>query len=112
MNLSDLLGGTVVTAEGDLLGEVSDVRLVQDGPLLAGIVQALRVDGVLVGRTSLAERLGFVHGGVQRPALLARLLRALSGQPRLVAWDDVDHWDQATRRLHLRAGAEPSVARP
>jgi hypothetical protein len=105
MNLSDLLGCAVVDADGTTLGEVSDVRLVQDGPLLAGITAALRVDALLIGRSSLAERLGYVHGGVTRPALLARALRAVAGRARLVEWESVDRWDRASKRLVLHPDA-------
>jgi PRC-barrel domain protein len=107
MRLSDLLGCDVFDASGTSLGRVSDVRLVQDGPLLAGITAAFRVDAIVFGRFSLAERLGYLHGGVDRPVVLAWLLRRVARRTHLLAWEAVDEWDEASRRVTLRPDVTP-----
>ena len=48
MKLSELLAATVIDADGQRVGPVRSVRLVQDGPLLGGTQAAMRVDAVMV----------------------------------------------------------------
>ena len=45
MRLTDLLGVEVIDQEGRSAGQVHDVRLVQDGPLVGGFGASLRVAG-------------------------------------------------------------------
>jgi hypothetical protein len=89
MLMSDLIGAYVVDADGQRLGKVTDVRLVQDGPYIEGFGNALRVDGLVVGRAGIADRLGYVRGGVRGPWLLRRLASALEGKAWLVPWTEV-----------------------
>ena len=93
MLMSDVVGREVVDGGGRKLGKVTDVRLVQDGPLVEGFGAALRVDAVVVGRGGLAERLGYVRGGVRGPWLLRALACALEGRAWIVAWDDLSPTD-------------------
>src|SRR5919112_4168286 len=103
MRLSDLLHARVYDAGGRDVGAVHDVRLVQDGPLQLPFGHAFRVDELVVGRGGLLLRLGFHHGGVERPAPLRAILRALAGRPYVVPWDDVAGWDGD--RVDLRVAA-------
>ena len=50
MRLADLIGSVVVDADGDQVGDVGDVWLVQDGPPV--------VTDILAGPGALARRLG------------------------------------------------------
>jgi hypothetical protein len=86
MLLSELLGVTVSTAEGEQLGHVHDVVLVQDGPMGANGRAGLRLHALAVGRRSFGARLGYVQGTVQGPWLLRRLL---TRRPRLVPWSAI-----------------------
>jgi hypothetical protein len=81
--LSDLLGVPVLTIEGDELGRVHDVVLVQDGPMGASGRAGLRLHAVAVGSRSLGSQLGYAQGTVQGPWLLRRLLQR---PPRLIPW--------------------------
>jgi hypothetical protein len=103
VRLSDLLGAPVSTADGDDLGAVQDVRLVQDGPYVDGFGQALRVEGIVTGRGSLAVRLGFARAGVTGPWPLTTIFRRLERRARYYEWDEVDTWDD--EGVRLRPGA-------
>ena len=83
MLLSDLLGVQVVTADGDELGRVHDVVLVQDGPVGANGRAGLRLHALAVGSRSLGSQLGYSQGTVTGPWLLRRLFHR---PPRLVPW--------------------------
>jgi hypothetical protein len=93
MQMSEVLGVAVVDAGGTRLGQVTDVRLVQDGPYIEGFGQGLRVDALVVGRGGIASRLGYVRGGVRGPWLLRMLAAALEGRAFLVPWADIERTD-------------------
>ena len=90
MQMSDVLGAPVVDIDGAAVGEVTDVRLVQDGPYIEGFGSALRVDALVVGRGGIASRLGYVRGGVRGPWTLRLIAGALEGRAKLVSWTDVE----------------------
>jgi hypothetical protein len=106
MRLSDLLGAPVTDADGQALGEVQDVRLVQDGAYVEGFGQALRVEGILTGKGTLAVRLGFARAGITGPWPLTTIFRRLERRARYFSWDGVEGWDEAG--VHLKAGATAS----
>jgi hypothetical protein len=84
---SDLLGLPVVGPEGEPLGHVVDLRLVQDGPLLGGLA-ALRIDGVVVGRHSVTARLGYDRTDARGPWLLRVLARWVTRHNGYLPWED------------------------
>jgi hypothetical protein len=100
MRMGELLRSDVVDVDGKRVGRVHDVRLVQDGPELAGSGPSLRVDGLVVGHGSLAIRLGYHRAEVTGPFLLGRIFRALEGRARYVRWTDIQ--DRTTDRITLR----------
>ena len=106
MRISDLLEYSVVSADGARLGRVSDVRVIQDGPLLAGIQAAFRIDALVVGRGGLAERLGYVRGRVEGPWALRLLFSRLERRAQVVAVTDIAGWDEDTRTIRLIADAQ------
>jgi sporulation protein YlmC with PRC-barrel domain len=63
MRLSDLLEHEVVDQTGRSWGQVHDVRLVADGPLLPSRLAAFRIHGLVAGRGSLGTRLGYTPRG-------------------------------------------------
>ena len=105
MRMSDLMGTEVRTADGHSLGEVRDVRLVQDGPVTGGSQALFRVDAVVVGGGSLAGRLGYLRGGVTGPWLLRAIFGPLERRAHTLSMDDVAHWDVDARVLHLSPAA-------
>lgn len=109
MRLSDLLGSDVTDAGGRALGQVQDVRLVQDGAYVEGFGQALRVEGIVTGRGSLAMRLGFARAGIKGPWPLTTIFRRLERRAGYYTWDEVEAWDGAAVRL--KAGAVSSSPR-
>lgn len=82
MRLSDLMKMESFDADGGSLDHVSDVRLEQRD-------EGWVVTHVAVGRAAFAERLGFIHGVVERPALLAWVLRRVARRARMARWDQV-----------------------
>jgi hypothetical protein len=102
---SDLFHYRVRSADGRDLGRVSDARVVQDGPLVAGVQQAFRVDVLVAGRGGLADRLGYIRGGIRGPWLLAAIFRRLERRANVVQVDDIDRWDDAEHVIVLRADA-------
>jgi hypothetical protein len=105
MRLSDLIGAEVVEADGTSHGDVEDVRLVQDGPVVEGWGSLLRVAGVVTGRGAVGIRLGFGRGGVEGPRPLAALFGRLERRADYWHWDDVESWEDG--RVRLRPGATP-----
>ena len=103
MRISDLLEYSVVSADGARLGRISDVRVIQDGPLIGGIQAAFRIDALVVGRGGLAERLGYVRGRVEGPWMLRVLFGRLERRAQVVAVADIANWDDDTRTIHLVA---------
>ena len=91
MLLSELLGVPVVTTDGDELGRVHDVVLVQDGPIGANGRAGLRLHAIAVGRRSFGSRLGYAQDTAHGPWLLRRLLRR---PPRLLPWPAVVRRDE------------------
>jgi sporulation protein YlmC with PRC-barrel domain len=88
MRLNDLLGYRVVDGTGDYIGVVADVRLVQDGPLLTSMRNALRVDGLIVVENRTTRLFGYErHVG---PALLRWLSHRRLGQVWYLPWSDID----------------------
>ncbi|MCU1388667.1 MAG: hypothetical protein JWL72_2005 [Ilumatobacteraceae bacterium] len=102
MRLSDLLDYSVLDSDGTDLGRVSDVRIVQDGPIVRGVQAAFRVDALVVGRGGLAERLGYVRARVQGPWLLRVLFTRLEQRAHIVEVDRIDHWDDDEAVIRLR----------
>jgi hypothetical protein len=103
MRATELLRIRVFDGQGHTLGRVNDVHLVQDGPHLSMGMLAFRVHGIVVGRTSLATRLGYrwpnaprVTGtagqeteGMRGPWPIRALANVLSRHARYIPWSDV-----------------------
>ena len=90
MKLSDLLGAEIIDDAGANLGKVHDVRVVQDGPVLSPFGASLRIEGLVVGRGSLGERLGLHRSRVKGPWILKRFFDWRFHAPRFVPWEAVN----------------------
>ena len=101
MLLSELFTSQVRTADGQQLGPVRDIRLVQDGPL-DGFDAKFRVDALVVARRSVGLRLGYHHGGVRSPWLIRKIVIALSSEVHTISWTDVAEHDLNAQQLTLR----------
>ena len=101
--LSDLLHLEAFDADGRHVGHVHDVRLVQDGPLQGLVGQAFRVDGLLVGGSAAAVRLGFHRKNVTGPWPLTAIFHRLERRIRYVPWHQVAGWDDEQLHLSCRA---------
>ena len=90
-----LLAHEVVDVDGASVGLVRDVRLTRDADTWSAT-------GLVVGRRLLSERLGYAHGVVAGPALLAWWLRRRHSHLRWVPWDLVSAVDEGEVRLSCR----------
>ncbi|MCU1359326.1 MAG: hypothetical protein JWN99_615 [Ilumatobacteraceae bacterium] len=102
MRLSDLFECTVEDEDGAQLGRISDVRIVQDGPIVGGLQAAFRVDALVVGRAGLAERLGYIKGRISGPWMLRVIFTKLESRALVVPADEVTSWDISTGVLQVR----------
>jgi sporulation protein YlmC with PRC-barrel domain len=113
MRASDLLGASVRDADGADLGTVSDVRLVQDGPMLGSWGAALRVTGLVVSPRHTGSFLGYERGNVSGPWLVERIVKWLHRDAVYVEWDDVESYgDRVVRVRRTKAELPPVPALP
>nr|WP_191910256.1 hypothetical protein [Microbispora cellulosiformans] len=100
MRLGGLLGRTVRGPSGEVAGDTVDIRLVQDGPLLAEVRQAFRLAGLLIARRRAGQLFGYERGpGLWRPSLLGALVRRMHGEIRYAEWDQIESLDDEEVRL-------------
>lgn len=102
--LSDLVNAVVFDADDAILGEVEDVRLVQDGPFVEGFGHKLRIAGVVIGKRNRGLRLGFGRADVRGPWLLKAIFTRLERHAVYYAWDELD-WEPGAVRLKPGATA-------
>jgi hypothetical protein len=93
------LGAEVRDSSGAVIGRVRDVRLVQDGPMQGTFGAALRLDGLVVGSSSLSSRLGYDRLGVSGPWLVAAIARRTDRSTRYVPWSEVVRLHERVIRL-------------
>ncbi|WP_061296462.1 hypothetical protein [Herbidospora cretacea] len=88
--LSSLVARRVVDVVGEPVGQVADVQLTQDGPLLADNGQALRLSGLIVVPRHTGQLFGYERGpGGSSPALVRAVIRRLHRGSVFVAWDQI-----------------------
>jgi hypothetical protein len=92
MRARDLIGLSVVDSAGQRLGIVTDLRCVQDGPLL-GAMHAPRVYALIVSSRHAASLLGYDRREQQGPWLLRRIVRAMHRNMQLVPWSAVADYE-------------------
>ena len=104
LRMSTLLGRRVLDADDRPVGQVADVRLRQDGPMLGDVQHAFRVDGLIVVPRHTGRLFGYERGPHgPGPALVRALIRGLHRDSRYVTWDQVDTLGQDVR---LSAGKD------
>lgn len=85
MRLSDFLRMQVFARDGRPLGKIDDVRLKVDVADEQDLTEgAWFLDGFMVGRGALGNRLGYDGQHVEGPALLAKLMQRLGRSARYV----------------------------
>ncbi|MFF0267693.1 hypothetical protein [Kribbella sp. NPDC004536] len=105
MRLNELLGRRVVDADGDDVGGVADVRLVQDSPMLVSMQRSLRVDGLIVVENRSTRLFGYErHVG---PELLRRLVHARLGEVWYLPWSDVENVAEVVTLKSRRTALRP-----
>jgi hypothetical protein len=89
MRASDLVAARVLGPDGTYLGKVTDVRVVQDGPVLGTWGAAFRVAGLVVTKARAGNFLGYERDQMRGPWLVAALVRWLHRDDVFVHWPDV-----------------------
>jgi hypothetical protein len=111
MRLTDVLGSEVIDSTGRKIAVVTDVRLVQDGPILGELGAAFRVHGLVMGRVSMGAHMGFERRNVRGPWLLKRFFALIQGTPHYAEWELIRSIEPDRVRLRVR-GEELRVAEP
>jgi sporulation protein YlmC with PRC-barrel domain len=109
MRTSDLLGARVCGPDGTDLGTVTDLRMVQDGPILGTWGAAFRLTGLVVSHRGAGSFLGYERGSVRGPWLVATIVKWLHRDAVLVPWDDVESWADRCVRVRRRKAELPPV---
>ncbi|KAE8764614.1 PRC-barrel domain-containing protein [Georgenia thermotolerans] len=104
MLLSDLLELPVLTAAGERIGYVNDVRFVLDGPP-EGVLARPQLHGLVVSPRRRGSFLGYERRAVAAPALINRFLTWRHAGSVLVLWPEVRL--VAPDAVHLAAGYHP-----
>jgi hypothetical protein len=89
MRASDLIGRDVVDGSGARLGVITDLRCVQDGPVV-GASARLRVVAVLISRRHTGATLGYDRRPDLGPWPLRVLVRQLHRHMRVISWSELD----------------------
>jgi len=108
---SDLLRYCVVEHDGTKVGTVTDLRVVQDGPI-RGTQASFRVEALVVGRAGIAERLGYIRSRVRGPWILKVLCTRLERRAHVVDVADIEEWDEEHGTLRLRVGRTRVLLEP
>ena len=110
MRLSELLGLEVVDVDGEVIGTVHDVVLVQDGPMLGSWGAALRLESLLVGTGSIGTRLGVRRAHVNRPWIVAVFFARRKRY--VVPWEELAERDGERITLRCRRDELVDVVDP
>jgi len=97
MRLSDLLGLDVTDNEGNRIGSVVDVRLVQDGPMIGPYGAALRLSGIIIVEHGHVRLFGYERD--VGPWFVRWLVHRISGEVSFASWDQIDHISQTGIRV-------------
>jgi sporulation protein YlmC with PRC-barrel domain len=98
LQLSTLIGRKVVDVQGTMVGEVADVQLRQDGPLLEQAQQAFRLSGLIIIPRRTGQLFGYERGpGGKSPALVRMLIRRLHRGSRFAPWEQIDELSDPVR---------------
>ncbi|GAA3446246.1 hypothetical protein [Planomonospora venezuelensis] len=90
MRLSGLIRRAVQDASGEVVGQVADVRLTQDGPLLGRVQHAFAVSGLIVVPRHTGQLFGYERAiSGTGPWLVRTAVRALHRGSVLVPWEHV-----------------------
>lgn len=112
MRYTDLMGAKVVGRDGRPIGVVTDVRLVQDGPITGSFGAAFRVHGLVIGRTTIGAHMGFDRKNVRGPWLLKALFGRIQGTQRYAEWSLIRSLEPDLVRLNELAEALPKAESP
>jgi hypothetical protein len=85
-----LFGRPAIDADGQPIGRVHDVRLRRDGPIIAGFGPALRLEGLIIGRGSIANRLGLDRTDITGPWPLNTWGKRAAQRAKFVPWEHTE----------------------
>lgn len=88
MLLSDLLGSAVRTPEGRMLGRIVDIRFRRE-PRQGAHEGTLQLIALIASPRTRLSFYGYERGRVDRPAVVAAVLRWLHRGSRVIPWECV-----------------------
>ncbi|HET7305173.1 MAG TPA: hypothetical protein VFJ12_11575 [Segeticoccus sp.] len=110
MRGADLIGTTVVDADGHTVGSVHDLRLAAGvTPTADSGRPAYGISGLVVGPVAVSQRLGYGRGQMSGPWPLTSLFRWLARRSYVVDWADVVERSPKQLRLGVRQADLRSV---
>jgi sporulation protein YlmC with PRC-barrel domain len=107
VRIAQLLGKDVRDRFGRSLGDVHDVRLVRDGPVMGSFGAALRVHSLVVGPIGLGSRLGLGRADVKGPWPLKAAMAVLHHDLVSVHWEEL--WSIEEDEIRLRVAVASDV---
>ncbi len=104
--LGDLLGCQVIAPNGEVIGQVNDVRLVPND-MVRGVHAELMVEGLVVSDRHAGSFLGYDRRKEQGPALIRWGVRRLHHNARYLSWENIAQirWSERlvyTNSTHLQ----------
>src|SRR4051812_37423509 len=109
MRTSDLLGARVSGPDGTDLGTVTDLRMVQDGPILGTWGAAFRLTGLVVSHRGAGSVLGYERGSVRGRWVVGTMVKWLHRDAVRVRGEDVGSWEDRCVRVRRRKAELPPV---
>jgi sporulation protein YlmC with PRC-barrel domain len=104
MRVGELIGTKVEDRSGQMVGWVTDVRLVRDGPVLGTFGASYLVEGLIVTPHHRGGYFGYETGRVSGPALLRWLFTRLHRGSVFAPWEAIDAVDDEL--VTLRASCD------
>jgi sporulation protein YlmC with PRC-barrel domain len=104
MRVSDVLGTCVHDSAGEVVGWVTDVRLVRDGPVLGTFGPAYRVEGLIVSHRHRGGYFGYETSRLSRPTVVNWLFARLHRGTVFAPWDAIESIEDDDVILRRTAG--------
>ncbi|WP_433236430.1 hypothetical protein ACQPYK_27075 [Streptosporangium sp. CA-135522] len=100
--MSELIGRVVHDASGEVVGQVADVRLTQNGPMLGQVQHAFAVDGFVVVPRHTGQLFGYERAVADHgPWLVRAVIRRLHRHSVFASWEQVADLSDGRVRLSV-----------
>ena len=107
--MSHLLGATVASSDGTVIGHVNDVRLAPRASV-RGIRAELGVEGLVISDRHAGSMLGYDRRSDQGPRLIRFIVRRIHRNARYLPWHAVREVSWPDRRIIVDTAALEPLA--